>query len=80
MLELKLRPAMVYMTPLGERERTPDLVRQALSELRDPDRRLAHEIWASLPPKPLPPSRREISSSTDPIPWNALAALGWEEP
>jgi curved DNA-binding protein CbpA len=80
MLDLNLRPATVYTSPLGEHERTPDLVRQALSELRDPDRRLAHEVWASLPARPLPPSKREVSASTDPIPWDALAALGWESP
>ena len=34
-----------YPTPLGPRERTPETVRAALAELRDPDRRLAHEQW-----------------------------------
>ena len=35
-----------YPTPFGPRERTPELVRAAMSELRDPARRLAHEWWA----------------------------------
>jgi hypothetical protein len=35
-----------YATPLGARERTPELVRSAIAELRDPARRLAHEWWA----------------------------------
>lgn len=35
-----------YATPLGGRERTPELVRSAIAELRDPARRLAHEWWA----------------------------------
>jgi hypothetical protein len=35
-----------YPTPFGARERTPELVRSALAELRDPARRLAHEWWA----------------------------------
>jgi hypothetical protein len=35
-----------YPTPLGPRERTADLVRAALAELRDPTRRLLHEWWA----------------------------------
>lgn len=35
-----------YPTPLGPRKRTPETVRAALAELRDPDRRLAHERWA----------------------------------
>jgi hypothetical protein len=35
-----------YATALGTRERTPELVRSAIAELRDPARRLAHEWWA----------------------------------
>ena len=35
-----------YATPFGARERTPELVRVAIAELRDPARRLAHEWWA----------------------------------
>jgi hypothetical protein len=35
-----------YPTPFGARERTPELVRAAIAELRDPARRLAHEWWA----------------------------------
>ena len=35
-----------YATPFGARERTPELVRAAIAELRDPARRLVHEWWA----------------------------------
>ena len=35
-----------YATVLGARERTSELVRSAIAELRDPARRLAHEWWA----------------------------------
>jgi hypothetical protein len=35
-----------YATPFGARERTPELVRAAIAELRDPARRLGHEWWA----------------------------------
>ena len=35
-----------YETPLGMRERTSELVRSAIAELRDPARRLGHEWWA----------------------------------
>jgi hypothetical protein len=35
-----------YATPFGARARTPELVRLAIAELRDPARRLAHEWWA----------------------------------
>lgn len=41
-----LEGARRYPTPFGERERTPELVRAAIAELRDPARRLAHEWWA----------------------------------
>jgi hypothetical protein len=46
MLELGLSAARSYDTPLGKRERTSDKVRQAMAELRDPERRLGHELWA----------------------------------
>ena len=36
-----------YDTPLGLRERGPELVRQALAELRDPRKRVLHEWWAT---------------------------------
>ena len=35
-----------YATPSGARARTPEMVRSAIAELRDPARRLAHEWWA----------------------------------
>ncbi|MHB2019183.1 MAG: hypothetical protein ACYCW6_19720 [Candidatus Xenobia bacterium] len=55
MLELgSFEDAAHYMTPLGERVRTPELVRQAVHELRDGERRLRHEFWAMLVPVPLP--------------------------
>lgn len=38
--------AATYPTPLGPRERTDEMVRAALADLRDPDRRLAQEWWA----------------------------------
>jgi hypothetical protein len=46
MLAAGLDEARRYPTPFGERERTPELVRAALAELRDPRRRLRHEWWA----------------------------------
>jgi hypothetical protein len=41
-----LEGARRYPTPFGARERTPEMVRAAIAELRDPSRRLAHEWWA----------------------------------
>lgn len=46
MLAAGLAEASTYPTPLGARARTPELVRAALAELRDPDRRLLAEQWA----------------------------------
>lgn len=45
MLELDLEAGKRYATPLGPCERTSDKVRAALAELRDPIRRLGHELW-----------------------------------
>jgi hypothetical protein len=47
MLAAGLEEANHYATPLGQRRRTPELVRTAMSELRDPERRLLHEFWAA---------------------------------
>lgn len=46
MLAAGLAAARRYPTPLGPRERSPEAVREALAELRDPDKRLVHEWWA----------------------------------
>ncbi len=48
MLELGLSAAKTYDSPLGRFERTPEKVREAMAELRNPDRRLSHELWARL--------------------------------
>jgi len=46
LLAAEVAGAAVYPTPLGPRERTPELVRSAMAELRDPARRLGHEPWS----------------------------------
>jgi hypothetical protein len=51
MLELGLASARRYLSPLGERERTPEMVREAMAELRDPQKRLICELWARLDPR-----------------------------
>ena len=79
MLEMGLKQAAQYATPLGKWPRTAEQVRQAMAELRDPDRRLLHELWASLP------AAEVVSASpvaepvkAGPEPWDAaLSALGW---
>lgn len=52
MLELSIEAARTYKTPLGPMPRTADRVRQAMAELRDPQKRLVHELWAQLPAEP----------------------------
>lgn len=51
MLELGLRAAATYETPVGPRPRTADEVRAAMAEVRAPEKRLLHELWAGLPAK-----------------------------
>ena len=51
LLAIDSGPAKTVVTPLGEVLRTPDAVRAAMAELRDPERRLLHELWARLPRK-----------------------------
>ena len=46
MLAAHLDEAATYATPFGPCARTPELVRAAMAELRDPERRLRHEWWA----------------------------------
>jgi curved DNA-binding protein CbpA len=87
MLELELKSAAAYATPVGRAERTTEKVRSAMAELRDPSRRLEHEIWARLDPGALPAATRDVTPvDEDPAPrapraadpWpEALAAFGW---
>ena len=71
LLELKVGSAATYRTPLGDRPRSPELVREALAELRDPKKRLLWELWAGVGPVDPP--------QADPAPpWpDARRALGW---
>jgi curved DNA-binding protein CbpA len=48
-LALNREGSMSYRTPVGKMERTADAIRAAVSELRDPARRLEHELWAAVP-------------------------------
>jgi hypothetical protein len=86
MLELSLRSAARYATPVGPAERTADKVRRAMAELRDPEHRLEHEMWARLDPAAGPEAAdAEAGGSRAPkdrpradAPWpDALAELGW---
>jgi hypothetical protein len=78
MLELGLSAAAEYAHPLGRARRTPELVRQAMAELRDPVRRLAHELWAQLPaaPSPAPTAAAAGPPAEDPGCADAAAPSG----
>lgn len=78
MLDLGLAGVREYPTPVGPRTRDADMVRAALAELRDPDRRLVHELWASLPAGQPPPSTPE-EEDVELHAWgDALVAFGWK--
>ena len=46
MLEIGADGASSYQTPFGPAQRTAEMVREALTELRAPERRLVNEWWA----------------------------------
>lgn len=79
MLELELSAAATYRSPIGEHRRTPELVREAMAELRDPNRRLLHELWATLEPAVSAPSSASADEDDEAnlAPFPALRALGF---
>jgi hypothetical protein len=79
MLELKLAGTGRYRSPLGEHERTPEKVREAMAELRDPERRLRHELWArpELAAEAGAPAEASPPAEAAPAWTQARAALGW---
>jgi hypothetical protein len=73
-LELGLASARTYDTPFGSAERTPEKVRTAMAELRDPTVRISHELWARLA------RDHESSASVEATlePWrDVMSGLGW---
>ena len=92
MLELEFSAARRYRSPIGEHERSAELVRASMAELRDPNRRLLHELWAALEPGALASGAgdgagdgagaregrdAEDGDAVDLSPFPALAALGF---
>ena len=61
--------ASTYATPCGRVPRTADVVRAAVAELREPSRRLAHELWARVP------SRDELDAAAPAVPWSIAARV-----
>lgn len=78
MLELDLAGARAYPTPFGPGRRDAAKVREAMAELRDPQRRLFHELWAVSPYAPASsesPINEELAATSGFS--AALSALGW---
>lgn len=72
-LEIGLKAASIVETPIGKVERSADDVRRALAELRDPQKRAEHEIWARIDREELAEAGEDASE-----PWiDAMRALGW---
>jgi hypothetical protein len=78
MLELDLGGARRYGTPFGPGQRDAPKIREAMAELRDPQRRLFHELWVMSQPW------SGAAATEDDEPENhvggfsaALSALGW---
>ncbi len=79
MLALSLKEAAFYVTPLGEQQRTPELVRQAMADLRDPQKRLVHELLATLPAQVIEVENTPLDAPRDR--WaSALSVLGLGPP
>lgn len=75
MLELDLQSAGVYRTPRGERPRTQESIRHAMAELREPRKRIVHELWARRPPDAPPPAGVDEQLVQA---WpEAFVAMGW---
>jgi hypothetical protein len=66
-LALGREAARRYVTPLGPEERTPERVRVAIADLRDPARRLVHEAWARFASGDVPVPERAT------VPWPVAA-------
>lgn len=83
-LELGLSRDAAYDTPLGPRMRTPELVRAAMAQLRDPGQRRQHELW-TMGEAMLEHAEAEAASDDDELPdpatacegFPALQRLGW---
>ena len=74
MLELGLAEGLTYRTPSGPRKRDADLVRRAMAEMADPEKRLVHELLARNLPEAV-----AVSDAAPARPWaDAFRALGWK--
>ena len=77
MLELDLAGAATYATPFGLGRRDAAKIREAMAELRDPQRRLFHELWVLARPWAERPEL-PMSDSIDELGFDAARnTLGW---
>jgi curved DNA-binding protein CbpA len=77
MLELDLSGAQAYASPLGSGRRDAAKVREAMAELRDPQRRLFHELWVIGRPWTAGPETMADDLSMEAGFGGARNALGW---
>jgi hypothetical protein len=78
MLELDLAGARAYATPFGSGQRDAAKIREAMAELRDPQRRLFHELWAQSRPWTDTVALESDDELVDEHGFSAaLSALGW---
>lgn len=79
MLELDLAGARAYATPFGPGRRDGAKVREAMAELRDPQRRLFHELWVLSQPWSSDPAAIPADHTLANVRGfsAALSALGW---
>lgn len=70
LLEVGVGAAKTYPSPVGPRARTPEAVRQAMADLRDPARRLVAELLY------VPPADAHEWPGVEPDP-RAFRELGW---
>lgn len=74
LLEVGVGAAKTYASPVGARPRTPEAVRQAMADLRDPARRLVAELLYVEPGDPAAPAAGWPAVDPDP---DAFRELGW---
>jgi hypothetical protein len=77
MLELDLSGATIYLTPFGAGRRDAAKVREAMAELRDPQRRLFHELWVLARPWAERSDSRAIEPAGELGFGGARNTLGW---
>ncbi len=80
MLELGMSGADQYRTPFGAGRRDSAKIREAMAELRDPQRRLLHELWVHGNAEALPSDPGEPLDLLDLPGFEAApTSMGWRK-